>query len=62
MHHLERALPKNLKFLQMDVCQGLPFEDESFDVVHARFVLMHVSFFRLVAYVREMRFPLFIYF
>ena len=38
-----RALPKNLKFFQMDVCQPLPFEDESFDVVHARFVLMHVS-------------------
>jgi len=44
----ERALPKNLKFLQMDVCQGLPFDDESFDVVHARFVLMHLPRFREV--------------
>lgn len=42
----ERALPKNLRFLQMDVCQTLPFDDESFDVVHARFVLMHLPHFR----------------
>jgi len=42
----ERALPKNLSFLQMDVCQPLPFEHESFDVVHARFVLMHLPHFR----------------
>jgi len=42
----ERVLPKNLKFLQMDVCQPLPFDHESFDVVHARFVLMHLPHFR----------------
>jgi len=41
-----RALPKNLKSFQMDVCQPLPFEEESFDVIHARFVLMHVPHFR----------------
>jgi len=42
----ERALPKNVKFTQMDACQSLPFEEESFDVVHARFVLMHLPHFR----------------
>ena len=39
---LQSAPRKPKVFLQMDVCQPLPFEHESFDVVHARFVLMHV--------------------
>jgi len=42
----ERVLPKNVKFMQMDVCQPLPFEHESFDVVHTRFVLMHLPHYR----------------
>ncbi|KAJ7119622.1 S-adenosyl-L-methionine-dependent methyltransferase [Mycena epipterygia] len=35
-------LPKNINFQIVDVTQNLPFEEETFDVVHARLVLMHV--------------------
>ncbi|KAJ7695771.1 S-adenosyl-L-methionine-dependent methyltransferase, partial [Mycena rosella] len=35
-------LPKNLNFQVFDVTQGFPFEEKSFDVVHARFILMHL--------------------
>ena len=35
----------------MDVSQPLPFEHESFDVIHARFVLMHVSWGSLLGVV-----------
>ncbi|KAF7360649.1 S-adenosyl-L-methionine-dependent methyltransferase [Mycena venus] len=35
-------LPKNIKFQIVDATQSFPFEQNSFDVVHSRFVLMHV--------------------
>ncbi|KAJ7750771.1 S-adenosyl-L-methionine-dependent methyltransferase [Mycena olivaceomarginata] len=36
------ALPKNMHFQILDVTQDLPFNQSSFDVVHTRFLLMHV--------------------
>ncbi|VDB87402.1 unnamed protein product [Peniophora sp. CBMAI 1063] len=36
------ASPPNMKFLQLDITQGLPFEAGSFDMIHARATLMHV--------------------
>ena len=36
-------LPSNVEFHKLDITQGFPFEDETFDIVHARLVLMHVS-------------------
>ena len=35
-------LPSNVEFHKLDITQGFPFEDETFDIVHARLVLMHV--------------------
>jgi len=37
-----RPLPSNLKYRQLNLLDPLPFEPESFDVVHARFVLIHL--------------------
>ncbi|EJF60557.1 S-adenosyl-L-methionine-dependent methyltransferase, partial [Dichomitus squalens LYAD-421 SS1] len=37
-----RPLPSNIEFHKLDITKGLPFEDETFDIVHARLVLMHV--------------------
>ncbi|VDB87403.1 unnamed protein product [Peniophora sp. CBMAI 1063] len=34
--------PTNFKFLQLDITQGLPLEAATFDVIHARFFLMHL--------------------
>ncbi|CAG8642813.1 16354_t:CDS:2 [Funneliformis mosseae] len=31
--------PKNSEFIQCDVLEGLPFEDETFDFVHVRFLI-----------------------
>ncbi|KAI0065278.1 S-adenosyl-L-methionine-dependent methyltransferase [Artomyces pyxidatus] len=36
------ALPPNLRFLQMDITEPFPFKFESFDIVHARFVMIHI--------------------
>ncbi|KAJ7457658.1 S-adenosyl-L-methionine-dependent methyltransferase [Mycena galericulata] len=35
-------LPKNMIFETLDVTKDFPFEEQSFDVVHARLLLMHV--------------------
>ncbi|KAI1787183.1 S-adenosyl-L-methionine-dependent methyltransferase [Ganoderma leucocontextum] len=37
-----RALPPNVEYHKLDITQTFPFEDETFDIVHARLVLMHV--------------------
>ncbi|KAG5334166.1 hypothetical protein C0989_004230 [Termitomyces sp. Mn162] len=38
-----RALPPNTQFLQLNVTDtALPFEQESFDIIHARFVFLHL--------------------
>ncbi|KAF8587123.1 S-adenosyl-L-methionine-dependent methyltransferase [Ramaria rubella] len=37
-----RPIPPNMKFRILDMMNPFPFEPESFDVIHARFVLMHV--------------------
>ncbi|VDB87405.1 unnamed protein product [Peniophora sp. CBMAI 1063] len=34
--------PKNFKFVQIDILEGFPFEPASFDVIHARFLLIHL--------------------
>ena len=36
-------LPSNVEFHKLDITQSFPFEDETFDIIHARLVLMHVS-------------------
>ncbi|KAH9846778.1 S-adenosyl-L-methionine-dependent methyltransferase [Lenzites betulinus] len=41
-----RPLPTNLEFRKVDITQPFPFEDESFDIVHARLVIMHVNVLR----------------
>ncbi|KAF8506469.1 S-adenosyl-L-methionine-dependent methyltransferase [Gautieria morchelliformis] len=43
-----RPLPENIKFQNVNVTQSLPFEPESFDIVHARFLLVHLPNFREV--------------
>ncbi|KAJ7439816.1 S-adenosyl-L-methionine-dependent methyltransferase [Mycena galericulata] len=35
-------LPKNMNFETLDVTKDFPFEEQSFDIVHARLLLMHV--------------------
>ncbi|KAF8587803.1 S-adenosyl-L-methionine-dependent methyltransferase [Ramaria rubella] len=35
-------LPNNLKFRILDVTQELPFPPESFDIIHARFLFVHL--------------------
>ncbi|THH19419.1 hypothetical protein EW146_g1766 [Bondarzewia mesenterica] len=37
-----RHLPPNLRFQIVDLTKPFPFENESFDVVHARLVMMHL--------------------
>ncbi|KAI0311156.1 S-adenosyl-L-methionine-dependent methyltransferase [Amylostereum chailletii] len=37
-----RPLPPNLQFIQADITQSLPVADASFDVVHARWVILHL--------------------
>ncbi|TFY65782.1 hypothetical protein EVG20_g5304 [Dentipellis fragilis] len=37
-----RPTPVNMKSLQADVAQALPFEPESFDIVHIRYALIHL--------------------
>ncbi|KAJ6588718.1 S-adenosyl-L-methionine-dependent methyltransferase, partial [Mycena capillaripes] len=36
------SLPENINFQLVDVTQKFPFEENSFDLVHARLLLMHV--------------------
>ncbi|KAG6866005.1 hypothetical protein C0991_009677 [Blastosporella zonata] len=38
-----RPLPRNMQFLQLNVTEPLPFEPESFDIIHARFVFLHLQ-------------------
>lgn len=40
-----RPLPSNLKYKNLNVTQPLPLDPASFDVVHARFVLVHLPEF-----------------
>ncbi|KAG6878074.1 hypothetical protein C0992_008654 [Termitomyces sp. T32_za158] len=37
-----RPLPPNIQFLQLDVTKPLSLQLESFDIIHARFVFVHV--------------------
>ena len=37
-----RIFPPNIEFRKVDVTEPFPFEPETFDVVHARLVFMHV--------------------
>ncbi|KAJ7143906.1 S-adenosyl-L-methionine-dependent methyltransferase [Mycena epipterygia] len=36
-------LPQNITFQRADLSQPFPFEDETFDIVHFRMVLMHLT-------------------
>ena len=38
-----------MEFRRIDLTEGLPFEPSSFDIVHARLVLMHVSIAAFIA-------------
>lgn len=40
---MDSPLPSNLSFQQVDLTKPFALEKESFDVVHARLVMMHVS-------------------
>ncbi|KAG5352453.1 hypothetical protein C0989_002163 [Termitomyces sp. Mn162] len=40
-----RPLPSNIRFMQLDVTESLPFEPASFDIIHARYVFVHVRYF-----------------
>ncbi|KAH0578628.1 hypothetical protein H2248_003766 [Termitomyces sp. 'cryptogamus'] len=37
-----RPLPSNIRFMQLDVTESLPFEPASFDIIHARYVFVHL--------------------
>ncbi|KZT04535.1 S-adenosyl-L-methionine-dependent methyltransferase [Laetiporus sulphureus 93-53] len=37
------SIPSNLRFMQLDLSKSYPFEDESFDVIHGRFIIMHLA-------------------
>ncbi|KAF8590187.1 S-adenosyl-L-methionine-dependent methyltransferase [Ramaria rubella] len=41
----DRPLPPNLKFHTLNLTQAFPFEAETFDIVHARFVFIHLPMF-----------------
>ncbi|WVQ93699.1 hypothetical protein IAU59_000776 [Kwoniella sp. CBS 9459] len=41
-------LPDNLHFVQNDVTQGLPFPDASFDLVHARLLIMGIRNWKVI--------------
>ncbi|KIJ55475.1 hypothetical protein M422DRAFT_240096 [Sphaerobolus stellatus SS14] len=41
-----RPLPKNMSFRKVNVTEEVPFEKETFDIVHLRFVTIHVRNFR----------------
>ncbi|KAF8521364.1 S-adenosyl-L-methionine-dependent methyltransferase [Gautieria morchelliformis] len=43
-----RPLPQNVKFRNVNVTQPLPFEPETFDIVHARAILIHLPDFRKI--------------
>ncbi|KAJ7049833.1 hypothetical protein C8F01DRAFT_723536 [Mycena amicta] len=38
-----QTYPSNVEFQQVDLTKEWPFEDGSFDIVHARFVLIHLA-------------------
>ncbi|KAJ3575311.1 hypothetical protein NP233_g1182 [Leucocoprinus birnbaumii] len=40
-----RVLPPNMAFKKVDLTQTLPFDRESFDIIHARLTMMHVREF-----------------
>jgi Methyltransferase domain len=40
-----RVFPSNVKFVQVDLTKDLPFVPGTYDVVHMRLVLVHVSLF-----------------
>ncbi|KAF8072136.1 S-adenosyl-L-methionine-dependent methyltransferase [Lyophyllum atratum] len=39
----DRPIPDNIKFQKLDITQALPFPPASFDVVHARYLFLHLS-------------------
>ncbi|KAF7374734.1 S-adenosyl-L-methionine-dependent methyltransferase [Mycena sanguinolenta] len=39
----DRSLPPNITFQLADLAQKLDFEDQMFDIVHARWVMVHVT-------------------
>ncbi|KAF8469337.1 S-adenosyl-L-methionine-dependent methyltransferase [Gautieria morchelliformis] len=43
-----RPLPPNLRFQILDLAKPFPFESQSFDIVHARFVFLHLPKFEEV--------------
>lgn len=38
-----RPIPENIKFQKLDITKTLPFEPTSFDIVHARYLFLHLS-------------------
>ncbi|KAJ6614866.1 S-adenosyl-L-methionine-dependent methyltransferase [Mycena sp. CBHHK59/15] len=43
----EGPLPNNMEFKVVNLTKALPFEEQTFDIIHARMVLIHVSRFEL---------------
>ncbi|KAF7366962.1 Methyltransferase str3 [Mycena sanguinolenta] len=39
----DRIIPSNMSFQLANLAQRLEFQDETFDIVHARMVMMHVA-------------------
>ena len=57
----DSPIPPNLTFQKVDLTEPFPFPNESFDIVHARLVMMHVRpYLRcILAFNRiETRFPM----
>jgi len=38
-----RPLPNNITFKKVDLTEPLPFKEETFDIIHARLVFLHVG-------------------
>jgi predicted SAM-dependent methyltransferase len=47
------TIPPGVEFLQIDVRNGLPFEDESVDIIYASHFLDHLSYFEAIDFLKE---------
>jgi predicted SAM-dependent methyltransferase len=47
------TIPPNVEFLQIDVRDGLPFTDESVDIIYASHFLDHLNYYEALDFLKE---------